>query len=81
MLLPERAKNQFSLDIIMTGDDRITSVYTDDKEIIRDVNEDFQKSFEKSTQIKPESAKKHNIFFRFFAIIAFDHHIQYSKNQ
>lgn len=32
VLLPERAKNQFSLDIIMTGDDRITSVYTDDKE-------------------------------------------------
>lgn len=46
-----------------------SAVYTDDKEIIRDVNEDFQKSFEKSTQIKPESAKKHNIFFRFFAII------------
>lgn len=32
ILLPERAKNQFSLDIIMTGDDRITSIYTDDKE-------------------------------------------------
>jgi len=32
VLLPERAKNQFSLDIIMTGDDRITSAYTDDKE-------------------------------------------------
>lgn len=38
-----------------------SAVYTDDKEIIRDVNEDFQKSFEKSTQIKPESAK--NIIF------------------
>ena len=32
VLLPERAKNQFSLDIIMAGEDRITSVYTDDKE-------------------------------------------------
>ena len=32
VLFLERAKNQFSLDIIMTGDDRITSAYTDDKE-------------------------------------------------